>query len=254
MFGTRRRDVKREVRCRDRHGDLDVAREVPVEHFVDPVVRVGDVSVERHRHEGDHLGHGAAPFETRTRLMSSGGVDHERHRAHEGKRSRRTGARVFGNVPRRFKEGDPGSRSSERQPLERPTAPSDSRLPPLSTVTPDRSRERIRHTSVRLTYPNCCRPSSEVLRTGDVVPAIALDAAITSLHRMIHQYPNRSREFPSSVLIRRQSMNTVRPCCARAVEITGRRDVCAPAGREDLLAGEEVTAGRRLAVLHQVAE
>ena len=46
----------------------------------------------------------------------------------------------------------------------------------------------------------------------------------------------------------------VRPCCARAVEITGRRDVCAPAGGEDLLAHEEVTAGRRLAVLHQVAE
>ena len=31
-------------------------REVPVESFGDPVVRVGDVPVERHRHECDHLG------------------------------------------------------------------------------------------------------------------------------------------------------------------------------------------------------
>ena len=49
--------VERHSRFAARCGDLDVAREVPVENLGDPVVRVGDVPVERHRHQCDNLAH-----------------------------------------------------------------------------------------------------------------------------------------------------------------------------------------------------
>src|SRR4029453_3599046 len=61
VVGARRRDMERHAGCRARCGDLDVAREVPIENFGDPVVRVGDVPGERHRHDCAHLGHGSAP-------------------------------------------------------------------------------------------------------------------------------------------------------------------------------------------------
>ena len=61
VVGARRRDAERHPGSPARCGDLDLAREVPVENLGDPVVRVSDVPVERHRHECDHLGHAAAP-------------------------------------------------------------------------------------------------------------------------------------------------------------------------------------------------
>src|SRR5213593_1683218 len=58
MVGARRRDVERH----SRRGDLDVACEIPVEHLVHPIVRVGNVAVERHGHDRDYLAHRAAPL------------------------------------------------------------------------------------------------------------------------------------------------------------------------------------------------
>ena len=76
VLGARRRDAEREVGCRDRHRDLDVAREVPVEHFGDPVVRVGDVAVEGHRHRA------RSPWSWRSSFRSQRGARSRHHRSH----------------------------------------------------------------------------------------------------------------------------------------------------------------------------
>src|SRR3712207_7659950 len=51
----RSRGTKRSVRLRCWHRHVTIA--VPSEEVFDPVGRVGDEAVQRHRHIGDHLGH-----------------------------------------------------------------------------------------------------------------------------------------------------------------------------------------------------
>ena len=148
------------------------------------------------------------------------------------------------NVPGTIQGSDPGSRSSERQP------PRGQLLLQLlgyrrcRTAEPqDRLGERSDHDVHTRVLPVPLPP------VGSEIPAyqrIVVHGHRASMPPMnLVAPPDRIEikgtgrcDFPDARCPEQTTIGDhhVRPCCARAVEITRRRDVCAPAGGEDLLA------------------